>query len=574
MNSLNNKIFISVFLFCIFFAFGEKADAATLFVKPSQTEVSVGNIVNIQISVDTSGKAINNIESIVQFPKDLLEVVSLDNKSSIFSLWVEEPSFSNSIGQATFNGGVPNPGFQGGNGNIISIIFRAKKVGVASIMFSNSAVRENDGLGTDIFSGQRGATISIISITTKEITPVIKPPVSNVAEVSIIKSKTHPDQEKWYSDNAPEFYWDLPKGTIEMRTLIGRSPNGEPTIKYSPSISEKKVDPLADGIYYFSLQIRTANGWSDIHRYRVNIDTTPPKAFSIKFPHGDKNFDPEPIILFNTIDNESGISHYDIKVGDDGPERTVPIVISNPYSLPAQYPGEHTVVVKAIDMAGNSTSASADFTIKALEPPIITYYQDEIESGDSIKIRGTTYPDSDIIIIFRQDEKIISEEHTQSNSSGDFAFFLGKRINPGVYTFTAQVTDRRGAKSNETASLTISVKSAFLNTLVSLVINYLSVAILIILVLGGIIISGIYVWRRYISMIYHMKKESREAEQVLEKSFSILRKDLREHISKLRRAESKRKLTSEEVGFLERFEEELSEAEGLIEKEVRDISDS
>src|SRR3990167_11412007 len=129
------KYILILSLFFFLFVF-DKAGAATLYIKPSQTEVSVGNIVNVQISVDTSGKFINNAESIVSFPKDLLEVVSLDNKSSIFSLWVENPSFSNSIGQATFNGGVPNPGFQGGNGNIISIIFKTKKVGTASIIFS------------------------------------------------------------------------------------------------------------------------------------------------------------------------------------------------------------------------------------------------------------------------------------------------------------------------------------------------------------------------------------------------------------------------------------------------------
>ena len=563
------KYILILSLFFFLFVF-DKAEAATLYIKPSQTEVSVGNIVNVQISVDTSGKFINNVESIISFPKDLLEVVSLDNKSSIFSLLVENPSFSNSIGQATFNGGVPNPGFQGGNGNIISIIFKTKKVGTASIIFSNSAVRENDGLGTDILSSQRGSTINIVSST--KIEPIVQPQTNEPIGVSIITSKTHPDQAKWYSDNTPEFSWDLPKGAVGVRTLIGTASNGVPRVEYAPPISKKKVDALPDGIYYFSLQIKTANGWSDIYRYRVNIDTTPPRPFSITFPHGEKSFDPEPIILFDTIDNESGISHYDIKVGNGGPERTAPLAVSNPYSLPAQYPGTHTVIVKAIDRAGNSTNASADFTIEAIGSPIITYYQDEIESGDSIKIRGTTYPDSDITIVFKQDEKVISEEHTQSNSSGDFAFFLGKRIDTGVYTFTARVTDGRGAKSNETLPLTIAVKSALLNSLTSTVLNYLSAAILIVLALGGIILSGTYVWRRYLSIISSMKKESREAEDTVKKSFDILRKDLREHIAKLKRAESKRKLTKEEIEFLEQFEEELEDAENVIDKEIGDIT--
>ena len=100
---MRNKIFVVVFLFITFFAFSEQADAAALRMKPSQAEVTVGNIVRIQVAVDTQGKVINNTESVVQFPTDLLEVVSLDSASSIFSLWVENPSFSNTTGQVTFN---------------------------------------------------------------------------------------------------------------------------------------------------------------------------------------------------------------------------------------------------------------------------------------------------------------------------------------------------------------------------------------------------------------------------------------------------------------------------------------
>ena len=572
MNFFKNKKYILVFSLLLFlFAFGE-VEAATLFIKPAQTEVSVGNIVNVQILVDTSGKFINNAESIISFPKDLLEVVSLDNKSSIFSLWVENPSFSNSIGQTTFNGGVPNPGFQGGNGNIISIIFKAKKVGTASIIFSNSAVRENDGLGTDVLSSQRGSTINIVKSIETKIEPIVQPKINEPIEVSIITSKTHPDQVQWYSDNTPEFSWDLPKGAIGVRTLIGNASNGMPRVEYVPPISKKKVDALPDGIYYFSLQIKTANGWGDIYRYRVNIDTTPPRPFSITFPHGEKSFDPEPIILFNTIDNESGISHYDIKVGDEGPERTAPLAVSNPYSLPTQYPGVHTVTVKAIDRAGNSTNASADFTTEAIESPIITSYPEEIESGDIVKIRGTTYADSDVSIVFRQENKIIHEESTRSNSSGDFVLVVTKRLDVGVYKFTARVTDGRNARSNETVPLTIAVKSEFLNSLTSIVLNYLSLVILIVLVLGGIILGGAYIWHRYLSIISNMKKESHEAEDVLKKSFKILRKDLREHIDKLKRAESRRKLTKEEIEFLEQFEEELEDAENIIDKEIGDIT--
>ena len=123
MNLLSNILRRLTLLLGIFFFFFGSAEAATLFTRPSQASVSVGNIINVQVLVNTGGKAINNAEGTIQFPKDFLEVISLDTKSSIFSLWVEEPGFSNGIGQATFNGGAPNPGFTGSNGSVPSITF-------------------------------------------------------------------------------------------------------------------------------------------------------------------------------------------------------------------------------------------------------------------------------------------------------------------------------------------------------------------------------------------------------------------------------------------------------------------
>ena len=76
MKFFNKKILNSLLLVFIFFVFGIKSEAAVLMMKPSQSEISVGNIINIQVAVDTLGKFINNAESIIQFPKDLLEVVS------------------------------------------------------------------------------------------------------------------------------------------------------------------------------------------------------------------------------------------------------------------------------------------------------------------------------------------------------------------------------------------------------------------------------------------------------------------------------------------------------------------
>lgn len=179
---MKNKILI-VFLALYFFVPYE-THAATLSISPSASNVFVGNTFIVKINVNTLSKSINNAEGIIQFPADMLEVLSMNKISSIFYLWVEEPSFSNSTGKITFNGGVPDPGFVGQNGNILSITFKAKKQGTASVVFTSGIVRENDGLGTDIINKLTGATFYIKkAVTPITPTPIPTPVLTPVPEV-------------------------------------------------------------------------------------------------------------------------------------------------------------------------------------------------------------------------------------------------------------------------------------------------------------------------------------------------------------------------------------------------------
>ena len=122
-----------------------EASAATLYFSPSSGNFSVGNILTTSVLVNTQSQAINNSDAVINFPASLLEVVSVSKSGSVFSLWVEEPAFSNSAGTITFNGGLPTPGFNGTAGKIVNIVFRVKSAGSASLIFSSAAVRANDG---------------------------------------------------------------------------------------------------------------------------------------------------------------------------------------------------------------------------------------------------------------------------------------------------------------------------------------------------------------------------------------------------------------------------------------------
>lgn len=138
-----------------------QVEAAILSVSSVASSVSVGNIVSVKIFVNTEGKYINNAEGVLSYPVDLLEPISVSKSSSIFSLWVEEPRF-NGIGSVSFNGGLPTPGYNGSSGEVVTVVFKARKIGTVSLILSDSAIRENDGLGTNILKAYKNASIQIV----------------------------------------------------------------------------------------------------------------------------------------------------------------------------------------------------------------------------------------------------------------------------------------------------------------------------------------------------------------------------------------------------------------------------
>jgi hypothetical protein len=128
------------------------ANAAMLRAGSSKSTVTVGDTAVISFYIDTQSQIINNGEAVITYPKDIVSVNSISTQGSVFGMWVEQPSFSNATGKITFNGGVPNPGYQGARGLLFTAIVTAKKAGVATLAFSGASIRANDGLGTDVYT--------------------------------------------------------------------------------------------------------------------------------------------------------------------------------------------------------------------------------------------------------------------------------------------------------------------------------------------------------------------------------------------------------------------------------------
>ena len=362
---LHFRVYLSA-LVAFFFLLPSATLAATLGFSPANTTVGTGSTVTAVVVVTSTDQAMNAISGTISFPSDILQVVSISKANSVLSLWVQEPMFSNADGTISFSAVVPNPGYTGSRGQVLSIQFGGRKQGTATVTFSpSSQVLANDGNGTDILTASSAATIAI----TAAAAPPAPAPSSSSANVDLlarITSSTHPDQAQWYNLSHVLFDWTNAQGVSAVRLGYDKNADGKPNVLYNDPISHKELD-LSDGIWYFHVQQKDSGGWGPISTYRVQIDTVPPLPFTVIFPYGTTTpFGSTITTQFTAHDDLSGIDKYQVAV--DGTELAATVDEGNrPYTVSGD-PGTHMLLVRAYDKAGNISIADGKFFVRAGEP--------------------------------------------------------------------------------------------------------------------------------------------------------------------------------------------------------------
>ncbi|MFZ2072627.1 MAG: hypothetical protein WAV10_03035, partial [Minisyncoccia bacterium] len=270
----------------------------------------------------------------------------------------------------SFEGVIPNPGFIGTKGRILSITFKVKSTFQAELSFSSASVLANDGLGTNVLTNSLSSNFTLNSsvvIPTTETEPLVSS--SKVPSAALITSTTHSDQEKWYNNNNPSFKWTLPEDITGVRIYGDQNPNTElPKTSQGLSTSHTYKN-TANGVWYFHVRLRNSAGWNNTTHFKFNIDTTPPEPFSIEFLDGQETSVTKPRLAFNATDSISGIDHYEITINGTRTEASLEAGKNNTYILLNQTPGEKNISVKAFDKAGNFFETKGKFTVIAEKCP-------------------------------------------------------------------------------------------------------------------------------------------------------------------------------------------------------------
>lgn len=521
----------------------------SLFFYPSSESFEIGQVFSTDLNLDTSGSFINAAEIRFYFPADKLEVVSIRKEGSVFSLWPEEPSFSNQSGEISLTGGLPHPGFKG-TGKIISVSFRVKGEGEAIICFNESKVLADDGLGTNILVFISSPKYFLYQPDEKTGTDIL----------ASMFSSTHPKQDEWYNNNSPSFEWEAGE---ESSFVLDQEPETLPDTISEGTMGSKKYQELGDGTWYFHLRIKKAGQWNGVGHYKVNIDTSPPDPFQIIVDNKGDSTNPSPSLYFETQDQVSGIDKYRVKIGDSDFSDLLVAQIA-----PKLSPGSHKVIVRAVDKAYNVVRAKTTINIDPIETPSITVVPEQYLAGEEILyMEGTSLPSVEIMVYLKSGDRDIMQWKTRSNEKGEWSLSTSDLIKPGDYLLSAMAQDERGAISNLSQEYKLNVS---FNGLIAGDIMVTSKNI--ILALSSLSLLGIIFafWRFYKARMTRriLRKEIKEAKDSLLANFSGLEKEIEKKIGLV---DSQPGLSEQERMAYEKIKESLKAAQQSIDKEIKDI---
>jgi hypothetical protein len=553
---------VLIFAFCILVP-KVNAQRASLYFSPSSGTYTVGNTFLVQVKVNSGGVAINAADGTIIFDPDKLEVVRISKEDSIFTLWVQEPTFSNSLGTINFAGGKPSPGFIGAAGIIFNIYFRAKTSGTTNLTFASGSVLADDGKGTNIL-GSLGS--GVYNLTAKGIETI--PPEEVTAgppKAPIVSSPDCPDENRWYSNNSPRFEWKLPQDVIAISYAIDKNPTTNPKEIFEPT-SSVSFSNLEDGIWYFHINFKNQYGWGALTHRKLTIDTKPPLPFEIEVKMEDPT-DPQPVLFFDTSDELSGIEYYELTIGQGEPFQVRGITKENPLKLPPQAPGKHLVVVRAFDKAGNFTDAKKEIEILPIEAPQIKSCPKSIYLNSSLTLEGKSIKDAKIRVFLQKESEEPILKEIKADENGKWVF-VSDPLKEGKYKVWVEAQDQRGALSLPSKACEFYVGLPTFLRFGKIAIDYLTIMTTLIVIIIGLLLIIFYAWYRISVWRKRMRKETKEAAQAVLAAFKALREEVQEQIEYL---DGKPGLTDSEAKVRDKLKEALDISEKFIGKELEDI---
>lgn len=547
------------FVFGLAALFANTAEAASIFFVPGTGEFGVGGKITVDLKIDSEGEGLNAAQATLRFPKETLQVTSVEKTNSAFNFWLEEPTYSNDDGVISFVGGTPY-GISGASIEVLRVTFTSKGSGAAPITIVDSAITASDGSGTNILSKTNDAlfTISPTATTPTLVVPAPKQitreptPASGLPEKPIITIPLYTDPNAWSNlSNTFTANWALPSDISGVNTAINKDLNFVMDEQSAGLFDNKTFGALSDGTWYLHVRFKNSIGWGPTAHYRIAIDTQPPLPFQISTNESETSDNPSPTFIFKTSDALSGLRGYRMRAGT-GNWVVIPTKgFSGSFALPINNPGKYHVIIQAVDLAGNSIENSIDHETTAIASPTFTFVTTNLfsEEAQGLSVKGTAIPSTEILLALKSGDAIIASSTIAVDVQGNWEYTFSDPLRNGTYVASIQNKDARGARSLVVNSSSIQVTGRYTNIIL------VSFAILI-----GAIIAGYW---------YYKKRREQTALRldVAESDASKVFKMLENDIEKLNHARSTPTLVDDEF-IIKKLAENVKKMGVYIKEEI------
>lgn len=151
--------------------------AALVTTSVTSNSVSKDQTLEVLLKIDTEGKQINAVGGDLLYSADFLEIDHILDGQSIVKLWVNKPAAEadtngGGLRKITFSGLVPG-GFEGANGKLFSVIFRAKQQGKTALQTKNIQVLEHSPTGNPLATNESQLVLTITKLGDSPITDIL-----------------------------------------------------------------------------------------------------------------------------------------------------------------------------------------------------------------------------------------------------------------------------------------------------------------------------------------------------------------------------------------------------------------
>lgn len=322
---------------------------ATVSFSPKAGSFTQGSPFEVPIMIDTHGKSVNAVELYIQFDPRKLTIVDPVGRQSVVGVWIEPPTYSNSLGTLKLVGTIPG-GITTSAGLIAKITFKGIAPGESRVTFlKKSQVLANDGLGSDVATTFGSASYGVVP----------QPP-----EGPRVFSETHPFSEYWYNNHTPVLAWERDEGVSAYSFVVDDKPFTIPDNESDTTEQRVSLPDMQNGVRYFHIKAKKGSVWGGTTHFMFRLDTIPPADFTPAYERISSGaVQGRVLVSFFTTDSLSGIDHYEVGVIDKAESLEVsPVFVeaTSPYQLPVKTSGNVRVLVRAYDAAGNVIDKQLD----------------------------------------------------------------------------------------------------------------------------------------------------------------------------------------------------------------------